>query len=239
MERGKEEINCPLLQSVLGVTFPVRFLKWGMFICGKKNRMDDVLLMLLQGGCQTGQIGIGYALKREREEEELKIIFIVREQSERKPKIPSKDFNVKGIGKNETKIEKLRTYYKSNPKKITTISCGYDHSLLRSTDGNVFAFGNGFNGKLGNGLNEVETSPIKVMGLKRVVKVCVLRLLIRTNSNFASQVCAGKNHSVALDEFNSVYVWGKGSDLGLGMFVFLYCYCIIWLITYNRSYVCG
>lgn len=75
------------------------------------------------------------------------------------------------------------------PHKVIEVSCGWHHSLLLDQVGNVFSSGRGENGELG-------------------------RAKVRNSSNFglvlrgASQISAGKDHSLALCG-PKVFGWGN------------------------------
>lgn len=95
----------------------------------------------------------------------------------------------------------------SYPLQVSTLqrvcclssSCGQWHSLVVSTAGHVYAFGSGIGGRLGNGSEDVQSTPVK-LALERVV-----------------QVAAGAKHSVALTDDNQLYAWGSGPDNELGL----------------------
>lgn len=46
-----------------------------------------------------------------------------------------------------------------NGKKVKFVACGHDHTILLTTTGEVFSYGYGGNGRLGNGTEQDEKSP--------------------------------------------------------------------------------
>ncbi len=60
----------------------------------------------------------------------------------------------------------------NGPVKISQVSAGYDHSLLLSDDGQVFAFGNGTYGKLGLGCQTAKSVPTLITALQDKNVVC-------------------------------------------------------------------
>lgn len=86
-------------------------------------------------------------------------------------------------------------------KKVISVSNSINHTLFVTEDGSVWAFGNGAQGKLGNGTNNDvnETSPIKVKNVKEAVSVQ-----------------AGTDFSLALDKQGRVWAWGYSAYGSLG-----------------------
>lgn len=85
---------------------------------------------------------------------------------------------------------------------IVQIAAGLNHSLALDEDGNVYAFGMGYDGQLGLGPSVYETNlPTKISGLPKIVSIA-----------------AGQNQSFAIDENGDVWVWGRNNvgQLGLG-----------------------
>jgi RCC1 and BTB domain-containing protein len=77
---------------------------------------------------------------------------------------------------------------------VKTITCGYDHSLLLTIDGDVYAFGENRFGELGNGTNYNQTIPLK----------------INERIKFKDIACYHSTHiSVAKADNNHCYVWGQ------------------------------
>ena len=63
---------------------------------------------------------------------------------------------------------------------ISDISVGYEHVLALSSDGDIYSWGRGKNGRLGHGNQETQTKPVKIL----------------TDINF-KLIFAGFNHSIA------------------------------------------
>lgn len=78
-------------------------------------------------------------------------------------------------------------------EKIKQISTGNAHSLALSENGEVYAWGLGTNGQIGNGETISQNAPVKVEGLSDIKKVE-----------------AYKNISLALSNDGIVYIWGEG-----------------------------
>lgn len=81
--------------------------------------------------------------------------------------------------------------------KIIDLSCGLGHALLLDTQGRVFAWGNGGNGRLGTG-DTTDRS-----------EVCLLAHLLDEKM---IHVQCGASHSLALTVNGYVYSWGKNSQ---------------------------
>ncbi|KAF4688699.1 hypothetical protein FOZ60_002505 [Perkinsus olseni] len=89
-------------------------------------------------------------------------------------------------------------------KRILKVSCGDQHMLALTKDGEVFSWGYNDFGQLGWGLHGVD-----VVGQQRPQKVPNLPTTIR-------DIAAGGGHSVAVGEDGSVYAWGSNSQGQLG-----------------------
>ena len=82
------------------------------------------------------------------------------------------------------------------------ICAGEAHSLVTSGKmGEIWSFGNGVFGKLGNGGEGDEVVPRLIEALNRVV---------------VNQVAAGGEHSMALTREGDVFTWGLGGHGQLG-----------------------
>jgi len=79
-----------------------------------------------------------------------------------------------------------------NFHKPKMVSAGYNHSTLIDSEGNLWTWGLGDNGRLGTGNNRTRRLPIKIMeNMKMVV--------------------AGGAHTLALDEEGTLWGWGHGN----------------------------
>ncbi|WP_147463449.1 RCC1 domain-containing protein [Cellulomonas triticagri] len=84
---------------------------------------------------------------------------------------------------------------------FTAVSVGLNHSLALGTDGLTYAWGNGSDGRLGNGTTASSSVPVPVS--------------VPDGVTFTS-VSAGLAHSVATGSDGLTYAWGDGSDGRLG-----------------------
>ncbi len=90
-----------------------------------------------------------------------------------------------------------------NNELVVDISCGAGHSLVLTNCGEVYAWGENYNGQIGNGCNDTQLKPIKVKGF---------------NNEKVVMISCGSCHSMALTECGHVYSWGhnKFGQLGIG-----------------------
>ena len=89
--------------------------------------------------------------------------------------------------------------------QVIDVACGLAHSLALSDSGEVWAWGNGGNGRLGLGDMQDRPKPTLV----RTSDHDSLNTLVR-------RVAAGAFHSVAVLEDGRCYSWGKGTNGQLG-----------------------
>jgi alpha-tubulin suppressor-like RCC1 family protein len=102
-----------------------------------------------------------------------------------------------GIGNTENSNEpKFFAVFDENKCNvfIEKISCGYAHSLLLSSDGNIYAFGTNSNGELGNQKEENELSPQRIKIETKFIDI---------SSHW------GQNISTALSQDRIYYIWGE------------------------------
>ena len=83
-------------------------------------------------------------------------------------------------------------------RRVVGVSTYY-HSLAVTEDGELFSWGRGQYGKLGNGSKKRRRVPKRVKGVEHVVRVAT-----------------GTKHSVVLTSEGNLYAFGKGNKLGLG-----------------------
>jgi RCC1 and BTB domain-containing protein len=77
---------------------------------------------------------------------------------------------------------------------IKSISCGWNHSLLLTTDGDIYGFGLNSFGQIGNGNKTNQLNPVKIMGSQK----------------FKEVVCYPSSYiSVAKGVDDYFYVWGE------------------------------
>jgi len=98
-----------------------------------------------------------------------------------------------GLGHNQDSLEPS-IIESLKGKKIKKIVCGEQFSLSLSELGDLFTWGRGKEGQLGNGNRENSSVPRRVEALKHV------RL---------RDVACGPDHCLALTESGDVYTWGK------------------------------
>ena len=88
---------------------------------------------------------------------------------------------------------------------VIDVACGLAHSLALSDRGEVWAWGNGGNGRLG--LGDMQDCP----------KPTLVKTLAQESMNTVTRrVAAGAFHSVAVLEDGRCYSWGKGTNGQLG-----------------------
>ena len=93
-------------------------------------------------------------------------------------------------------------YNTSTGLEAVQISAGYEFSLAVGKDGNIWAWGLNDSGQLGNGTtSEFETG-------NPVPQKVVLNPKDASTAHKATQVSAGRNHSLVLDSDGYVYAWG-------------------------------
>ncbi len=86
---------------------------------------------------------------------------------------------------------------------IDVVKCGANHSLVLTSNGEVYAWGNNRWGQVGNGCNKDQLTPIKVMGF---------------NNEKVIMISCGGRHSLALTKSRSLFGWGENDfgELGIG-----------------------
>ena len=82
---------------------------------------------------------------------------------------------------------------------IQQIAAGYGHSLVLTSDGSVWAFGNNCYGQLGDGTTKNSRIPVQVAGLPQIVAIE-----------------AGSFHNLAIDGDGYVWAWGRNANGQLG-----------------------
>jgi alpha-tubulin suppressor-like RCC1 family protein len=82
---------------------------------------------------------------------------------------------------------------------VEEVSAGTEHALARTNAGEVWAWGRGAEGQLGDGTGLDRNVPVKVVGLPQIVGVS-----------------AGWNHSLACDAAGGVWAWGSGQGGAIG-----------------------
>ncbi|MBN1190057.1 MAG: Ig-like domain repeat protein [Dehalococcoidales bacterium] len=94
--------------------------------------------------------------------------------------------------------------YNSKLTNAKKVAAGYDHSLALDATGIVWAWGNNEYGQLGiNSTSSNKTTPTSVEDADMDMKI--------------TSIAAGYYHSMALDEYDHVWVWGDNSHYQMGM----------------------
>ncbi|WP_445341963.1 RCC1 domain-containing protein [Bifidobacterium sp. ESL0827] len=88
------------------------------------------------------------------------------------------------------------------------VSAGYQHSLIIGISGQTYAWGFGYNGRLGNNSTVSQASPVSVSSPKKYED--------GSTGFFATQVSAGGSHSLAISRDGKAYAWGTNTDGRLG-----------------------
>ncbi len=93
----------------------------------------------------------------------------------------------------------------SNEVKIKKIACGRSHMIALGNEGEVWTWGHGENGRLGNGTTADQLEPFPVDYFLDLDIKCV-------------DIACGNSFCLALSDDGKVYGWGKNdqSQLGLG-----------------------
>ncbi|XP_072032232.1 LOW QUALITY PROTEIN: RCC1 domain-containing protein 1-like [Amphiura filiformis] len=81
------------------------------------------------------------------------------------------------------------------------VSCGKEHGLLLSTDGQVYSFGLGSRGQLGHGVTDRQLQPKLIEAIEAV--------------SMANISCGGW-HSAAVSDIHDLYIWGWNESGQLG-----------------------
>ena len=111
-------------------------------------------------------------------------------------------FGVNKFGQCGVSEKRLHVYMPSKvadlPSNMVDIDAGFQHCIALSSQGDVFTWGKGKRGQLGDGkAAEFSFSPVKVK-LPGVV---------------ITQVSAGFNHCAVLSRAGDVFIWGKHMSL--------------------------
>lgn len=118
---------------------------------------------------------------------------------------PDSSAGAGGLGHGDTVDQPepaLVEYFADEGIKVKSVRCGSRHTIVLTTDGRVFTFGNGEFGRLGNG-NMKQLLPQEVEMFE---------------GKTFSEVQAGRSFSLALESNGTLWGFGKNdhSQLGLG-----------------------
>ncbi|XP_068156003.1 LOW QUALITY PROTEIN: RCC1 domain-containing protein 1 [Drosophila tropicalis] len=86
--------------------------------------------------------------------------------------------------------------------RVQQLICGHEHALLLNGNGDIYSWGNGLRGQLGQSVLGVEETPL------------LLDALAGIKITF---IAAGGWHSAAISAFGDLYAWGHNSHGQLGM----------------------
>ncbi|XP_013413671.1 uncharacterized protein LOC106176012 [Lingula anatina] len=85
--------------------------------------------------------------------------------------------------------------------KIVQVSCGNNHSVMITQDGEMYSWGKNYDGQLGLGSKMEQTQPTMVVSV---------------NDKKIVHVCCGAEFAIALDSEGAVYSWGRNDTGQLG-----------------------
>lgn len=91
-------------------------------------------------------------------------------------------------------------------EKVHNVSIGSLHSLIVTTNGRIFAFGNNDSGQLGDATTKVRFKPVDItshFNAEPDEKIVLIK--------------AGRNHSLALTSLGKVFSWGNNKNGQLGI----------------------
>ncbi len=89
---------------------------------------------------------------------------------------------------------------------VSEVAAGYNHSLVLTSSGQLYAFGDNFAGQLGNTTNEGTSTPNPTPTL----------VTLPGASGPVSEIAAGGNHSLALTSSGQLYAFGNNESGQLG-----------------------
>lgn len=150
------------------------------------------------------------------------------------------------LGHGSSRQEELPRLVRTVPPqtRICDVACGLGHTVVLSRSGSVFAWGNGANGRLGNGAPDDQPLPVQVLfaasgnsaasGASGSTAAGALRSTSGggggaegggaddSSSNVAPprvvKIFCGASHSLAIDHLGRAFAWGKNNQgqCGLG-----------------------
>ena len=86
-------------------------------------------------------------------------------------------------------------------KDIIAMSCGREHTIAVTDEGEVYSWGTGAGGRLGNGKERNRFTPLAIAGLR---------------GRYVNQVSCGEAHSAAISGNGVLFTWGRGEYGQLG-----------------------
>ncbi|KAJ9585786.1 hypothetical protein L9F63_002423 [Diploptera punctata] len=108
-----------------------------------------------------------------------------------------------GVGENENVQMNPKMVKSLATCNVVQITCGYNHCLALTNNGELYAWGSNSHGQLGLGTKvEVEKKPVLVRSLKGIP---------------IAFIACGANHSFAVSRSGAVFGWGKNAFGQLGL----------------------
>ncbi|XP_037948082.1 RCC1 domain-containing protein 1-like [Teleopsis dalmanni] len=89
--------------------------------------------------------------------------------------------------------------------KVKQLVCGFEHAMLLTNMGDIYAWGMGLRGQLGQELLQTEETPVLLEALAGIKII---------------HIAAGGWHSAAISAFGDLYTWGHNTNGQLGLRVF-------------------
>ena len=89
-------------------------------------------------------------------------------------------------------------------KLVAEVEAGVFHAVVLTTLGEVYAFGRGLNGRLGNGTTTSSNLPVQAGTTGAMSGKAII------------QISATRHHTLALSSEGKVYAWGANDAIGLG-----------------------
>jgi len=104
--------------------------------------------------------------------------------------------------KNHHFAPKKVEFFEKNKIKVSSITAGLYHTNALTTDGDLYSWGRGLYGVLGNGTNQYELQPTLNEDLKQMK-------IEQPKSKVIKKMESADEYTVVLMQDNSLYVWGK------------------------------
>ncbi|XP_075147257.1 RCC1 domain-containing protein 1 isoform X2 [Haematobia irritans] len=89
-----------------------------------------------------------------------------------------------------------------NNVRVKQLECGFEHALMLTHNGDLYTWGNGLRGQLGNEMLKIEEMPVLIEALAGI-KI--------------TNIAASGWHSAAISSFGDLYTWGFNSNGQLGI----------------------
>lgn len=96
------------------------------------------------------------------------------------------------------------------PVKFKQIDAGFQHCIALSADGDVYTWGKGNRGQLGDGAGETSVYPVSIALDNFFTNKARKQAIQEQTYTKGVAVSAGFSHTAVLGSDGNVYVWGKG-----------------------------